>query len=117
MDTIAALKLIIARSPRAAEEAIRTIAAARNNSPVVQIRYLNTLQRALADPEATFSPDERDLLADGIETPESESREFMLRVRLTDTERSMLQAAADETGTSMSEYVRRKLFAAGQESA
>ncbi len=109
-DIIDALKLVIARSPRAAEDAIRTIAAARNNSPVLQVRYSNVLIQALADPEASFTPDERAILAAGIEAPESESRDFTLRVRLTDAERASLQAAANAAELSMSEYVRSKLF-------
>jgi hypothetical protein len=110
MDIIDALKLIIAKSPRAAEEAVRTIAAVRNNSPVVQIRYATVLTRALADPEAYFSLEERELLASMIEAPDSSGRDFTFRLRLTDSERAALQAAADETGMSMSEYARRKIF-------
>lgn len=112
MDIVEALKIIIARSPNAAEEAIRAIAAARNRSPVLQIRYLTVLTRALADPQASFSAEERELLSSAIEAPESESRDFMLRVRLTDSERAELQMAADQSGISMSEYVRKKIFSA-----
>lgn len=110
MDIIETLKIIIARSPRAAETAVRTILAARNNSPVLQTRYANVLIMAMADPEATFTPEERALLAEGFEAPESTSRDFMLRVRLTDQERAALQQLADRDGIGMSEYVRRKLF-------
>jgi len=110
MDIVEALKLIIARSPNAAEEAIRTIAAARNNSPVLQIRYANVLIRALADPEANFSSDERELLSSVIEAPGSESRGFTLRVRLTEAERAHLEDLANAAGLSISDYVRRKIF-------
>ncbi len=112
MEIIDALKLVIARSPRAGEQALRAIAAARNGSPVLGIRYINVLIMALGDPDATFTPDERALIASAIETetPEGESRGFTLRVRLTDAERASLQAAADESGMSMSEFVRRKIF-------
>ncbi len=110
MDIIEALKVIIARSPRAAEQAIRTIEAARNRSPVLQTRYSNVLIMAMADPEAKFTQDERELLAAGIEAPEGESRDFMLRVRLTDAERIALQDAAEADNQSMSEYARRKIF-------
>jgi len=110
MDIIDALKTIIARSPRAAETAVRTIAAARNNSPVLQTRYANVLIMAMADPEATFTPEERAILASAVEAPESSSRDFILRVRLTDQERAELQQLADQDGIGMSEYVRRKLF-------
>jgi hypothetical protein len=110
MDIVDALKLIISRSPRAAENALRTYQAVRNNSPVVQARYSQVLIMALADPEASFSPEERQVLADGIESPEPANRDFILRVRLTEAERSELETACEYTGMSMSEYVRRKLF-------
>ena len=110
MDIIDALKIIIARSPRAAETAVRTIEAARHNSPVLQTRYANVLIMALADPEATFSPAERATLATAIEAPETNSREFMLRVRLTEQDRAELQQLSEQDGIGMSEYVRRKLF-------
>jgi hypothetical protein len=110
MDIIDALKLIIARSPRAGELAIRTIAAVRNKSPLVQARYSQVLIMALADPEASFSPEERQALADGIESSEPSNRDFILRVRLTDAERIELETVSSDAGMSMSEYVRRKLF-------
>ena len=107
-----ALRIIIAKcNPHTAEEAIRTMAALRNNSPVLQIRYLNVLQRALADESANWTPDERLILAEAVEVPETgATRDFTFRLRLTDAERSQLQTAADETGQTMSEYVRRKIF-------
>ncbi len=112
MDTniIEALKVIIAKSPNAAEEAIRTIAAARNNSPILQVRYSNVLIRAMADPSADFTKDEREMLASAIEAPDGGNRGFMLRVRLTDDERIALQDAANQAGQSMSEFVRQKIF-------
>lgn len=108
-----ALKLIIAKcNPQTAEEAIRTMAAMRNNSPIVHIRYLNLLQRALADNSIDWTPDERTILARAIEPVEtsSETRDFTLRVRLTPTERAQLQDLADQEDLDLSEYVRRKIF-------
>lgn len=110
MYIIEALKIIIAKSPNAAEEAIRAIAAARNNSPILQIRYSNALTRALADPQANFTPEEREILSSVIESTPSETREFTLRIRLTDSERADLQTAADADNLTMSEYARRKIF-------
>jgi hypothetical protein len=110
MDIIEALKIIIAKSPNAAEEAIRTIAAARNNSPILQVRYSNVLIRALADPRAEFTPDERELLAAVIETPGTATRDFTLNLRLTSSERVELEQAAQTAGLSLSEYSRQQLF-------
>lgn len=107
-----AAKLIIARcSAPTGEEAIRLLAAVRANSPMVQTRYQVLLIRALADPEADFTPAERETLAAGIEPQDgSGSRDFTLRVRLNSAEQASLQVAAEAAGMSMSEYVRSKLF-------
>lgn len=107
---IEALKLIIARSPAAANEAVRTIAAERINSPVAARRYLHVLQMALNDPQAEFSNAEREMLAEWVESPEAENRSFVLRVRLTEGERAHLTQMADAEQVSVSDYVRRKLF-------
>jgi hypothetical protein len=108
-DIITSLKIIIAKSPAAAEEAIRAIAAAKNNSPVLQTRYANCLIRALADPQAEFTQAEREQLAAGI-TTETDTKDFMLRVRMSQAERMQLAQLADAAGVNMSEFVRKKLF-------
>jgi hypothetical protein len=107
-----ALRLIIAKcNPHTAEEAIRTMAALRNNSPVLQIRYLNVLQRALSDDTANWTPEERLILAEAVEVPEgSATKDFTLRLRITTQEHAHLQNLADEAGLSVSEYVRRKIL-------
>lgn len=110
MDIIEALKVIIAKSPNASEEAIRTIAAARNRSPILQVRYSNVLIRAFADPAAKFTPAERELLSSVIEAPEGQGRDYTLRVRLTNAERAQIETAADAAGMNVSDYVRSKLF-------
>ena len=110
MDIIEACRIIISRSPNAAEEAIRTISAARNNSPVLQTRYLNTLQRALADPQAEFTREERETLSMSIGDVKIEGRDYMLRIRLTDSEHDALESAASAAGITMSDYARDKIF-------
>jgi len=109
--TIDALKLIIARSPRAAGDAITAIAAARNNSPVLDVRYLRVMQLALNDPDAEFSAAERAQLAEGVPNPGgSEARSYTLHVRMSDDERARLTALAEADGIGLSEYVRRKVL-------
>jgi hypothetical protein len=110
MDMIEALKLIVARSPRASSNALRAILAVRNNSPVASVRYVQVLIEALADPEASFTPEERELIAKGIESPDKSGRGFLLRVRLTEQEQYQLTTAAEDAGMTISEYVRRKIF-------
>lgn len=107
---IEALKLIVAKSPNAARQALQAIAAVSNKSPVAQVRYNHCVSIALNDGQAQFTQAERALLASYLDGTDSDNRSFMLRVRLTDTERARLQDAADAAGQSMSEYVRSLLF-------
>jgi hypothetical protein len=107
---VRALKLIIAKSPNAGEEAIRTLAAVRTNSPQMSVRYANLLIRAFADPKATFTPEERLVLASAASSGADDNRSYTLRVRLTDEERDKLFKTAEESKLSISEYARKKLF-------
>ena len=105
-----ALKLIISKSQNAAGHAMQVLQAIRTNSPVTQLRYNQAVQIALNDPNAYWEPEERALLASHLGTGDMDSRDFMLRVRLTETERLALQDAADAAGENMSDYVRGRLF-------
>jgi hypothetical protein len=105
-----ALKLIIAKSPNAMREAITTLRALSSGSPVVQQRYNHTVDIALNDPQAEFTLEERALIADNLAATGDATRDFLLRVRLTDAERVELETVSSDAGMSMSEYVRRKLF-------
>jgi len=112
---IDALKIIIARSPDAGADAVRALAAARAGSPTAQTRYQHVLTRALADPEAGWTPDERAALAAGIDSDTGdEMRTVTLRVRLTESERAHLERLAADAGTTMSEYVRDVIFGGGR---
>lgn len=91
-------------------EAIKCLQAIRVNSPVTQIRYNHVVELALNDPQANFTPEDRALLAGYLTVSSESTRDYTLRVRLTDVERAQLQEAADQAGQDMSEYVRRKLF-------
>jgi hypothetical protein len=64
----------------------------------------------MADPEATFTPQERETLAAAFEAPETTNREFTLRVRLSADEHAELLQLSEKEGIGMSEYARRKLF-------
>ncbi len=109
-DIVQALQIIIARSPNASEEALRTISAVQNNSPVAQNRYLFVLQRALADQDANFTPEERQMLAEAIDPGAIEGRDYTLHIRITASERAELERAAERTGMSMSEFARSRIF-------
>jgi hypothetical protein len=107
---IDALKIIVARSPSAGRNALQAIQAVRSNSPVAHVRYLNVLQDALADGEAAFTLQERQILADAIEAPDVENRDYTLRVRLTESEHAELERVAQDAGQTLSDYTRVRLF-------
>lgn len=106
-----ALRIIIARSPDAARHAINTIRAIQARSPIVQDRYNRVVDLALSDPQATFTAEERAALAEFVTVSGSDTgtREYTLRVRLTDNERDDLEARAENAGQSLSQYVRGEL--------
>ena len=103
-----ALRLIIAKSPAAAGQAMKTLHALSVKSPLLQHRYNATLDIALNDPQADFSPEERALLAQFAAVGEV-IRETRLQVRLTISEKLYLQQLAAERNLTLSDYVREKL--------
>ena len=103
-----ALKMIIAKSPAAAGQAIKTIHAVNVKSPLMQHRYNATVDAALHDPEADFTLEERALLAKFIAVGEK-IRETRLQVRVTIAEKLYLQHQAAEQNMTLSSYVRDKL--------
>ena len=105
-----ALKLIIARSPNAAREAITCMRALAAKSPVVMQRYMHAMELALNDPTAIFSPKERVLLAEPLEVSEDENRSKTLRIRLTDSEWETLNEWAAKANMDKSKYVRSVVF-------
>lgn len=105
-----ALRIIISNSAHAAREAIGCLRAIQVGSPMVQQRYNRVVELAFSDPDATFTAAERRIIADSISAGESNSRDFMLRIRLTEAERIELIRISDGANTSMSEYVRQRIF-------
>jgi hypothetical protein len=103
-----AIRLIIVKSPAAAGAAMKTLQAIRAKSPAVSTRYAQTVESALSDPQANFTPEERETLLENISSVDT--RDFMLRVRLTEEERQAIQMAADAARQTISDYVRSKLF-------
>jgi len=106
-----ALRLIIAQSPDAAREAMKTLMAIRAGSPAVQQRYNHVVEIALADPSAMFTAQERALIAEHISASDVETRDNTLSLRLTCEERAQLEAAASAAGLSLSQYARKRMFA------
>ena len=103
-----ALRIIIAKSPDAASQAIKTIHAIGVKSPLLQHRYNATVDAALQDSKADFTPDERVLLAQFVTSGEK-IRETRLQVRLTLSEKLYLQQLAHDQDMTLSAYVRDQL--------
>ena len=107
-----ALKTIIAKSSAAGSEAIKTMQAIQVRSPILQIRYNRTVEMALEDREATFTPDERTLLAlfvDAVGDPD-EMSSTLPAVRCSDIERADIEERARSASLSLSAYIRSVLF-------
>lgn len=105
-----ALRIIISRSADAATEAIQCMRAIQVKSPMLQQRYNRTVEIAFNDPQAQFTPDERALIAESLGIGVADSRDYTLRIRLTEHERAELARLSDEANLSMSEYARQRLF-------
>lgn len=107
-DTIEqAVRVLMAHSLEAAHALGRRTPA----SPIFQTVYNRVAAQVLSDPQSDLAPDERRLVASHITVAtEDEPRAFMLRVRLTESERADLQHMAEAANMDMSEYVRSRLF-------
>ena len=103
-----ALRLIITKSPTAAGQAMKTLHSVSVKSPMLQHRYNATLEMALDDSQAEFTPEERALLAQFAAAGEK-IRETRLQVRLTISEQLYLQQLATESNLTLSDDVREKL--------
>lgn len=110
MNTLDTLKLIVARSPAAMREALGAIKAQQSGSPMVVRRAERAASLALEDGEADWTPAERAALAELLGASASdEPRTLDIRIRVNVSEKGDVQQAADETGLSVSNYVRRAL--------
>jgi len=105
-----AVRLIAAKSPQAAKEAIHLLRTP-GDAPLRQNRYNRIAEWAVSDPQADFTPEERRIITSFLQADDAGTeRAFMLRVRLTESEREELQTASEAAGMTMSEYARRKIF-------
>lgn len=103
------LRLIIAKSSDASKEAIAAIRALSADSPIIKIRLNRVAELALNDSACEWSPDEREMIATLIQA-EDTKRTKMLPIRLSEQEHAELGRLADEAGTTMSDYIRSKVF-------
>ncbi len=104
---IEALRIIAAKSPAAAAEAIKTL-----KIPVKtrQIRYNFVADMAINDPEANFSAEERALIVKFIEPIDQAKSRMLPPIRVTEEEYAQIVDAAHLAGTTVSSYIRSRLF-------
>lgn len=109
---IDALRIIVAKSPLAASQAVQCIAAIKTKSPVLQQRYNRVVEMAFSDPQAEpFAPEERQLIAEHITGEGGEgSKTFDVRVRVNAAEKAEIQRLAADEGLNVSDYIRSKIF-------
>lgn len=111
MDIQEACKLIVGRSPQAAQAALVCLKAARHNSPVLAARYEMVLAEAISDPEAGWTAQERaDLASALVDTGEPERKSQMLSLRLSGAEMAFVADQAEKAGVSVSDYIRSKIL-------
>ncbi len=94
------VSLIVKKSPSTAADALKVL---RSSAPMIRLRAI--APAALSEGE--WSDEERSLLMDAISSPpDSGMRSKVVTLRLTETEYADLVAAAEESTTSISDYIR-----------
>lgn len=110
---IDALRIIVAKSPLAASQAVQCIAAIKAKSPVLQQRYNRVVELAFSDSQADpFTSEERQLIAEHVtgEGGEGSAKTFDVRVRVNASEKAEIQRLAADAGLTVSDYIRSRIF-------
>lgn len=108
---IKALRLIAAQSPVAGQEAMQCIRAVQVKSPMVQLRYNRVVELAFSDPNAEFSPAERQLIAAHIAGFAGENRTQVIHFRVSLAEYDSLRNLSEAAGcANTSEYLRSLIW-------
>lgn len=103
-----ALRIIVAKSPMAGSMAMQTLQAIKAKSPVLQDRYNRSVQTALSDAQADFTPEERSLIASFIGGNEP-LRAYDVRVRVTAEEKDRIQQMAAAEDMTVSDFIRDRI--------
>lgn len=105
-----ALTTIIVRCPDLLRQATHALRAWRGTSPIREQTFARVILDALRQYGEEFSPEERAaMLALLPATEENEARTLNIIIRATATEKSRVQARADEAGQTMSDYIRTRI--------
>ena len=108
---IDALRIIAARSPYAGGQAMQCIRAIQAKSPVVKDRYNRVVDMAFGDPQAEFTPEERQLIAIYIDGGDGENKTQVVHWRVTPSEYADLKQLTEDGGyNSMSDYLRSQVW-------
>lgn len=110
---IEALRIIAAKSPYAGAQAMQCIKAIQVKSPIVTERYNRVVELAFSDPQAEFTPEERQLIAVHIADHIADgdgNRSVTVRFRVTAAERADLETLASGAGVHVSEYIRSLIW-------
>ena len=110
---IDALRIIVAKSPYAASQAVQCIAAIKAKSPVLQQRYNRVVEMAFSDPQAeAFTPEDRQLIAEYVtgEGGEGSAKLLDVRVRVNASEKAEVQRLAADASLTISDYIRSRIF-------
>lgn len=108
MELREALQLCIAKSSAIAGEGMKALMSISAHSPVGAQRAQHVIQYALSDPQASFSEGER-LDLSKLLTGDSETKDDVIRLRVTASEKARIQDAAAAENLSVSDYIRRAL--------
>lgn len=105
-----AIQIIITKcSQEAIRQALETKRAFENKDPTTQSRYSILLEKVFSE-GVIFTPAEKDVLANALSV-ETDGKSVNFNMRLTVQEKAQLMVEAENQGfTSLSEYVRSKLF-------
>lgn len=104
-DEADALRLIVTKSPAAFQEAAKTLAA----RVVLPLRISNVAAMALRDTVAQWTAQDRAQIANLLqpEPDNDETRNLDIRFRVNQAEKTAIQAAADQAGMTVSDYIRK----------
>lgn len=105
-----ALQLIIAKSPVAMNEAIKTMMAIGSGSSMVQQRYNHTVESALLDRDADWTAADRELLASYLEPTTPQARDTLIQIRVSAEEKRAIRELAETAGMTVADYIRSSLL-------
>ena len=106
MDMDKALRLIIAKSPNNYQGAIRALRTAQHRPNARPVQYV--LEQALVDPVAEFTASERAGIA-ALLSGNDEARTLDIRLRVSADEKAEVQRMAEESGMTVSDFIRSKI--------